>query len=567
MVYEKYIEKNGKLYGPYTYHSKRINGKVVSVYHGPKRKIFHNNFFWVFAGIFLLGLLVFSFVFFNAKISGHAILSSGEANVFSFSLMQGELIPADSKVVFDIDGESLEYNLSEFIEGEVVNGDFYIKDKSLVGSGEGYGFIGVKKVYPELDFELEILDKVSDESSSTEESGEDSEMPQEEVPTEQPENQTETSEDSTNEISEEENSEVENSEEIIEETDELSEPEEVNEEVVAETEPIEQPEIQTETPEQTSDALDESSSTEADTSESSSNSEESSSEESSQSSDESSSGEEASSEGDSSTSITGAIVNGFLSGTFNIFRTITGQATLELQDTISGKVSFGEAFNYDIGKGQTARIKSGSVKLNGETIDDSAIDVAVIGDEVIVTTEYFISEEGFGEDYLGDSKKEFLIDLSKVGLEANENLSMSFVYGDEELVSLDENSFEADEIKTEFNESLIENATEIESQNVSNESIVSYGLSDEEKEILINELGNVSVEITRAEMVRDRVEVTFEIGDYSVEHSYNSELSSNELAEWINRDKLRLLRDIISELTKVETNATEVEGIVGSYEI
>ena len=38
MVYHRYIKRGGKIYGPYTYHSKKINGKVVSTYvgNGPK---------------------------------------------------------------------------------------------------------------------------------------------------------------------------------------------------------------------------------------------------------------------------------------------------------------------------------------------------------------------------------------------------------------------------------------------------------------------------------------------------------------------------------------------------
>ena len=37
MAYKKYITKNGKIYGPYVYHSKRVDGKVVSEYHGLKK--------------------------------------------------------------------------------------------------------------------------------------------------------------------------------------------------------------------------------------------------------------------------------------------------------------------------------------------------------------------------------------------------------------------------------------------------------------------------------------------------------------------------------------------------
>ena len=34
MAYKRYIKKNGKLYGPYTYHSHKENGKVISEYLG-----------------------------------------------------------------------------------------------------------------------------------------------------------------------------------------------------------------------------------------------------------------------------------------------------------------------------------------------------------------------------------------------------------------------------------------------------------------------------------------------------------------------------------------------------
>ena len=37
MVYKKYIKKGGKIYGPYIYHSHRVNGKVVSDYRGVKK--------------------------------------------------------------------------------------------------------------------------------------------------------------------------------------------------------------------------------------------------------------------------------------------------------------------------------------------------------------------------------------------------------------------------------------------------------------------------------------------------------------------------------------------------
>ena len=65
MVYKRYIKKNGKLYGPYEYKSKKVDGKVVSEYLGgpndkSKKKIsqkfflFSLVFILIIAGIFLI---------------------------------------------------------------------------------------------------------------------------------------------------------------------------------------------------------------------------------------------------------------------------------------------------------------------------------------------------------------------------------------------------------------------------------------------------------------------------------------------------------------------------------
>ena len=60
MTYKKYIRRGGKLYGPYTYHSKRVDGKVVSEYHGKdSSKKFLRIFLFIFLGIFILISLYF----------------------------------------------------------------------------------------------------------------------------------------------------------------------------------------------------------------------------------------------------------------------------------------------------------------------------------------------------------------------------------------------------------------------------------------------------------------------------------------------------------------------------
>ena len=60
MVHEKYIRKRGKIYGPYLYENKRINGKVVTSYLGSvSRKNNKSKNFYSILGLFLVILLIF----------------------------------------------------------------------------------------------------------------------------------------------------------------------------------------------------------------------------------------------------------------------------------------------------------------------------------------------------------------------------------------------------------------------------------------------------------------------------------------------------------------------------
>ena len=61
MAYEKFIKKDGKLYGPYIYHSKRIDGKVVSEYHG-SGKPDYKKFLIVAFGVFLLAIFIYLYL-------------------------------------------------------------------------------------------------------------------------------------------------------------------------------------------------------------------------------------------------------------------------------------------------------------------------------------------------------------------------------------------------------------------------------------------------------------------------------------------------------------------------
>src|SRR3989344_595204 len=111
MAYKKYIIKNGKQYGPYTYHSKRVDGKVVSEYHGkggPKINFkLNKNFILISIGILLIIVLVlFSINLFNKTLTGKVALNlettyfenESIQGILRLSLKEGELLPSSSIV-------------------------------------------------------------------------------------------------------------------------------------------------------------------------------------------------------------------------------------------------------------------------------------------------------------------------------------------------------------------------------------------------------------------------------------------------------------------------------------
>jgi len=167
MAYEKYIKKDGKIYGPYIYHSRRIDGRVVSEYHGQK-KLEYGKFLWIIP----LALLIILGAYFIGQrdkgITGHSVLDlnanyqpgnplDGKLRV---SLQEGELIPASSFIVFENAGKKYEYPLKDLVSEPVVEGDFFVKGKNISGSGLGLGISGTREIYPEIYFTLTISSEI-----------------------------------------------------------------------------------------------------------------------------------------------------------------------------------------------------------------------------------------------------------------------------------------------------------------------------------------------------------------------------------------------------------------------
>lgn len=557
MVYKKYIKRNGKIYGPYIYHSKRIDGKVVSEYRGGlKRPKNYINFLLIIGSLIVVGLLIFLLAFSRGEgsISGQAVLDlnanykQGEIlkGKLDLSLKEGEFIPADSKIVFENNGEKKEFLLRDITSREVSDGNFYIQGKNLDGSGQGYGFEGSSEEYKGVYFELNIY---KEDTTQTQENEESQIEPEEETTEEESVVEEEVTE--IEEIVEEEPTE-----EIIEEQATETEPE-VNEDTQTEvefeteqeeteTEPVSEPETETGTEMET-------------------------------------------------TPITGnffARITGFVFGI-----NPTGQATLELEKTVEGKVSFGEEFVYELQAGESAELKPLSVKTDSEGLDDNEVKVKVDENKVIVTTNYNEKEKGFGEEFLGEDSFRISVNLDDLNLNAEEGeLKIRIVYEGSEILEIDsyligeeviteepesaeEQEEPVEEInETEENETIIEDVNETIELNV-NETNVTIDVTNEsfsiisveplgirEKALLLGYFGDIPVEVVKSELFKDRIIVGYKLGEYEVEFSYDSSISPELLEKAMENDRTIWLRDLSKSLSSGgQTSGQEINVTNESY--
>ncbi|MEX2016953.1 MAG: hypothetical protein WD876_00575 [Candidatus Pacearchaeota archaeon] len=501
MVYKKYIKKDGKLYGPYMYESKRVDGKVVSQYHGPESKIDFRKYVWIFVSVAaLIGLVYFLSGFSFGSLTGFAILNTNveyeggqpiSGNVL-MSLKEGELLPASSKLVFENEGNVYEYSLKELVSEQTVNGNFYVENTAISGSGDGYGIEGTREVYPEVSFVLTIY-STTDESGGDDASGE---------------TQTETTET-----------------EINNETDELAAEETVVEESVS---IIEEPTAE-------EPLLETSEETQTETTEST---------------------------GETSI-ITGFFVKTFnfflnLGPTGRAIDEGNG-------DEIQGTTYFGNSFLYELSGGEGVQLKEGSVYVNGESVSDETVRLNVDGNQVSVETSYFETETGFGGNYIGDGEKIISIDLSQLDLVLNEGeLKIRIINGNEEIISSSLNlvagttQTTSEEISNETEMNVTIEVPVIEpTENLTDETIainpeiqvitaetVGFILTEEEKQLLAEEFGNASLEKTKSEIFNGRIIIRYEIGNKWIEYNYEESLSDEELAYQMSVDRMKWLKDL-----------------------
>lgn len=533
MAYEKYITRNGRTYGPYVYESKRINGKVISEYRGQNKK--RDDKKYLLFGSLIVIVLLSAFIFLlSSQFTGKSILNfenqlddgelSGSINLV---LKPGELIPENSVLLIENGNNTYNFTLNEILSTEKQEGNYFLEDKNLEGTGYGYGFIGKKETTPTVFFELKISPK---ETSGSEEN------PIEENTT--TETQVETI--PTNETTIEENKTVENSLETIETTnEETSTIENTNEEEPTEIKTEENPIEETSTT-TTETTIEETSNIE--------NTNE----------------EEPINEEPTGTPITGNVISKLFSGTSNFFRGFFTGNVIE-ESTFQGDVKKGETFTYTIQENSEIEIIEGSVKTETTLLDNSVLILNRNENTLEITTNYSIVEEGFGIDYLNDEEKNLIIDLKELGIDLVEGeITIKLIYLDTELMDLSSEVVKTNEtIKEEKNttEEIIEeifNET-IENETLTNETKIlseNINLTLEEKAILKFMFQNETIDIQAYEY-KDKILVDFEIKNYSMTQAYENDLSNEEIEKLIERDKIIWLKDLVNEYNKKEINEVE----------
>jgi len=591
MVYKKFITKGGKVYGPYTYHSKRVGDKVISEYHGKDddmnagAQVAKSNPDHIFISIIVMLALLLVVDSLHGAITGNVILraeTSYVANesldgILRLNLREGEFIPASTKVVLENGGKSYEYTLEDLIpESEFKGeGNFFVDGKSVSGSGTGYGVKGKKEIPADVEFTLNILSRssvVEEEKTPTTESGESSETPEtnpEATPGEASETSKTTPEETPSETTEGEQTPAETN------TESTGENTQTTPEIPAAAE--ESPGItgtatnNGEIPETTPEETPESSEGEqapTETSESSSSESSDSGETASESSSESSSESpsESSSESPSESPVTGSVIAGFFSRVSNFFLGIartTGFVALDVESEVSGKTSQIEPFTYQLSPSLSADIKSGSVKtLEGEVLDDDKVELDIVDNVVTVSSQYFISEEGYGEEYLGNNVEQFVVNLSALDIIPQKgDLSIKLVYNEEEVVSLTTVLDIESLFVVSQNQTISEKA-----------DVLKASLTQEEFDRLVSEFGeNISVNTSEAKVIGNRLVLKFVLGKYWSEKSYDysgNELS-NQVENQIVEDRIKFLKDLSRTLMSKDegTLNVTVDNLTGEFEI
>ena len=369
-----------------------------------KKIIQNSNIAMFLIAFFLLIAFLFYFSLSNMSFTGKATLSVEE--IYSFgepikgsvkiNLKDGEFLPASTTVFINNSGDIHEYFLSDLIGEDILEGVFYVEDKNISGNGFGYGVLGERIVYPEVNFVMEILkvggggsevvekdEEVSEEVIKDNETVEDVLEVNETAPEGVHQRGARTSSRPRN-ISEEMSTGGKEPEEIIEEGEEIIEeevaepapkgvPRDISSEISTRGKEIEVVEL-----EEIEEIIE--------------------------------SGETEIEEPESSL-ITGGVIDNEIN---------------DLSNIVEGIVSKDNPYDYGLSSLETAKIVS----------SEQEVELKIKNKKAVVTTGYFEVEKGFGEEFLGEDALELEIELDELDLIASDgDFVFSLVYGESEILS------------------------------------------------------------------------------------------------------------------------------------
>jgi len=607
MVYKKYIEKNGKIYGPYIYHSKRVNGKVVSEYKGVEKesKNFRKNFKnfesrknFVFAGGILILIILGIWLFLPSfNMSGNAILSLQNPVIgnnlisgnISFSFFQGELIPAKTIITIENGGKSHQYFLNDLINETQTQGNFYLEGTQLVGEGSGYGLIGQQEQDLPIFFQFKLKDKNNNSGGVTSSGGGAISNTTSIVPNIAGNKNREgnlsfnnSSNKNTSNLNSSNSQNISNSNSLNNKNNTFNKNGQTNK--------IEKNQTKTQVNTVSNKEINNINKTNAKTTTKNEKKTTKNLPISKPQSFTSSKNETISTQKQTS-AITGNVIGNmknFLVGSF------TGRAIDN--NLVQGSIKKGGRFQYNLPSGKEAEIIPSSIRTEEGGLNGTILKVFQENGKFIVTTNYSKINRGFGKNYINKKKKIFLsIPLSKLKMSFEQGpIIIKGTYGDLNLFSINGKisnetsgiikniTGEVNTTGNSANNSKVNNSVELgnvtgnlsfenktlnlnETINKTNETLKLF-LTEKEKNILKNALGMIIVE-TSAERYRNKIFVKFKLGDYTLGHYYNANMTKSELSDAIAKDRIIWLKDLANEFSSKRDNYLPIPNSTKIYPI
>lgn len=235
---------------------------------------------------------------------------------------------------------------------------------------------------------------------------------------------------------------------------------------------------------------------------------------------------------------------------FFLSLTPTGSVIQENEAEVNGIVSYGEEFRYSLEEGQSAEVKSRSVIVGETILSEGSVGLNYEDGEVIVTTDYLESDLEF--------------ELSDFNIVPEEgSLIISIVDGDVEITSFEATVGSQQRTETENEESSSEESNETSSEDQStNESYEDAEvlvdselvLTSIERSIILREFGeNAVVEVEDAFERDGLIVVVYSLGEFTLERSYPSSIDQNSLDLFMERDRIKFLKDIAESFSQDES--------------